>query len=48
MTVFSLYFGFASEGVDNGAHVGGMICGFLLCMLLYHPGKKLRNNEDLF
>ena len=48
MTGFSLYFGFASEGVDNAAHVGGMICGFLLCMLLYHPGKNLRNSEDLF
>lgn len=48
MTGFSLYFGFASEGVDNAAHVGGMICGFLLCMLLYHPGKSLRNSEDLF
>lgn len=48
MTRFSLYFGFASEGVDNAAHVGCMICGFLLCMLLYHPGKNLRNSEDLF
>lgn len=48
MTGFSLYFGFASEGVDNAAHVGGMICGLLLCMLLYHPGKNLRNSEDLF
>ena len=37
MAAFSLYFGFASGGVDNAAHVGGMICGFFLSMLLYHP-----------
>lgn len=37
MAAFSLYFGFASGGVDNAAHVGGMICGFCLSMLLYHP-----------
>ena len=37
MAAFSLYFGFASSGVDNAAHVGGMICGILLAVLLYHP-----------
>lgn len=39
MAGFSLYFGFTSTGVDNAAHVGGMICGFLLAVLLYHPGN---------
>ena len=29
MVVLSLYFGFTSTGVDNLAHVGGLICGFL-------------------
>ncbi len=29
MAAFSLYFGFTSTGVDNAAHVGGLICGFL-------------------
>lgn len=38
MAGFSLYFGFTSSGVDNGAHVGGMISGFILAVLLYHPG----------
>ena len=33
MAAFSLYFGFASGGVDNAAHVGG----FFLSVLLYHP-----------
>lgn len=39
MAAFSLYFGFTSTGVDNAAHVGGLICGFLVALLLYHPGK---------
>ena len=34
MTVLSLYNGFASEGVDNLAHIGGLVCGFLVTFLL--------------
>lgn len=30
----SLYLGFTSQGVDNAAHVGGLICGFLCTLLL--------------
>lgn len=41
MAAFSLYFGFASTGVDNTAHVAGMISGFLLAVLLYYPGRKI-------
>jgi rhomboid protease GluP len=40
MAAFSLYFGFTSEGVGNAAHVGGLICGFLLAVLLYHPSQR--------
>jgi rhomboid protease GluP len=39
MTGFSVYLGFASSGVDNAAHLGGMLGGFLLALLLYHPRK---------
>lgn len=39
MAAFSLYFGFASSGVDNAAHVGGMVCGFAAAFLLYHPRR---------
>lgn len=39
MAAFSLYFGFASEGVDNAAHVGGLLCGFLAALLFYRPRK---------
>lgn len=41
MAAFSLYFGFTSSGVDNAAHVGGLLSGFLLTVLLYHPRKSL-------
>ena len=39
MAAFSLYFGFTSSGVDNAAHVGGLLAGFLLAVILYHPGR---------
>lgn len=42
MAAFSLYFGFASSGVDNAAHVGGMICGILLAVVLYHSRSSTR------
>lgn len=34
MAAFSLYFGFTSTGVDNAAHVGGLLCGFVAAALL--------------
>lgn len=34
MAVFSLYFGLTSSGVDNAAHIGGLVCGFLLQAIL--------------
>lgn len=49
MAAFSLYFGFTSSGVDNAAHIGGMICGFLIAVFIYHPRRiyprKTRNTE---
>lgn len=35
MILLSLYFGFTSSGVDNSAHMGGLICGFSLAIILY-------------
>ena len=35
MAVLSLYFGFASQGVDNTAHLGGLILGFVFAIILY-------------
>ena len=41
MAIFSLYFGLTSSGVDNAAHIGGMISGLLLAVILYHPRKRI-------
>lgn len=35
MVVISLYYGFSSSGVDNLAHIGGLITGFVSGVLLY-------------
>jgi len=42
MIFISLYYGFTSSGVDNLAHIGGLISGFLLGILLYWK----RNDKD--
>lgn len=43
---FSLYCGFTSRNVDNAAHIGGLLMGFLLAGIfwLFTPGEK-RNRE---
>lgn len=40
MIGLSLYYGFTSSGVDNLAHIGGLIAGFLLGALLYWKRKS--------
>ena len=40
MVGLSLYYGFTSTGVDNYAHVGGLIGGFLLAICLYRKRGK--------
>lgn len=35
MAALSLYYGFTATGVDNLAHVGGLVGGFVLAALLY-------------
>lgn len=44
MVAFSIYVGFRSQGVDNAAHIGGLIGGLLLTALLYH-GKRFRPDD---
>lgn len=41
MALFSLYLGVASSGVDNAAHIGGLVAGFLFAFVLYHPLRKI-------
>ena len=38
MVALSLYFGLTSSGVDNSAHIGGLIWGILITVLLF--GEK--------
>lgn len=35
MVILSLYYGFTGGGVDNFAHIGGLLVGFALSVLLY-------------
>lgn len=45
MIIFSLYFGFTSTGVDNVAHVAGLVIGIVLAMLLYRKPKAHCTSE---
>ena len=40
MAVFSLYLGFTSTGVDNTAHVAGLVIGMILVAILYRKPKR--------
>lgn len=39
MVALSLYFGFLNGGVDNYAHIGGLLSGFVLAVILYRKGQ---------
>jgi len=41
-TGFSLFFGFTVPAIDNAAHVGGLISGFLMGLLLAKPLSRKR------
>lgn len=48
MIVLSIYVGFRSTGVDNAAHVGGVIGGALITALIYGFSKRRRENYDYY
>lgn len=43
--LFSLYFGFTSTGVDNAAHVGGLVIGIVLAVVMYRRPKRRTYQE---
>ena len=40
MVGVTLYYGFVNTGIDNSAHIGGLIGGFVLGALLYRKNKS--------
>ena len=42
MMLLALYFGFATAGVDNAAHVGGLIIGFVMGAVFFLAEKIFR------
>lgn len=40
LVAYTLYTGFTSSGIDNAAHIGGLIVGFLLGIVLYRKNRK--------
>jgi len=42
--LYSLYIGFSSYNVDNAAHVGGVIAGFIIGVVMFYFVPKLKNN----
>lgn len=45
MILFSLYFGFTSAGVNNTAHVAGLIIGILTAIVLYRKPKPVKKER---
>lgn len=45
MVALSLYFGFTSSGVDNLAHVGGLVCGFIMAAVLYRKKRQYTDSD---
>lgn len=43
--ILSLGFGFTSTGVDNTAHVAGLIIGIIMAAVLYRKPKPVRERE---
>ncbi len=43
--VLSLYYGFVGVGIDNLAHIGGIISGALLAILLYRKKNRYRRRS---
>ena len=40
LLIYSVFSGFSVEGIDNAAHIGGLVTGLLLGFILYRQGKE--------
>lgn len=47
MVALSLYFGLTSSGVDNAAHIGGLVCGFAAAAILYRRPRINQSEENI-
>jgi len=45
LIVYILYAGITTPGIDNAAHIGGLVIGVLMAMLLYQGKGSARKNE---
>ena len=45
MILFSLYIGFTSTGVDNVAHVAGLILGMFFALIVYRTPRRTRPDD---
>lgn len=45
LIIFSLYLGFSSSGVDNVAHVAGIVIGIILASLMYRKPKRITKTD---
>ncbi len=45
LIVCSLFLGFTSSGVDNAAHIAGLVIGFVLAVFLYRRPKTTEEKE---
>lgn len=46
--ILNLAFGFASTGIDNAGHIGGLIGGFLAAGIVHFPKRKKAFLQSLF
>jgi rhomboid protease GluP len=44
----SIYAGIRSAGIDNAAHIGGLLAGIILAVIIYRKNKKPKNGRQAY